>query len=166
MFTRALLRCSLLFVACVLTPLSYSYAASTSSLLKLFSGQYNGVCSLESALGDSVFYSPVILKISKTGKITGTVARTDFSVDANVKTLHLVEGTLGTPKKVKYGYSAKTKILVSINSIIAPKKAALSIGSISGSFLYSKGAGPKASMYGSGRDGSAFSGVCAINSLN
>ena len=44
---------------------------------KIFAGNYDGIASLENIVGDRIFYSPVRMKISKTGKITGTAYNGD-----------------------------------------------------------------------------------------
>lgn len=42
---------------------------------KIFAGKYDGITSLENVKGDTIFYSPVRMKITKTGVITGTAYR-------------------------------------------------------------------------------------------
>lgn len=44
---------------------------------KIFSGNYDGIAQLENIVGDRIFYSPVRMKIGKTGKITGTAYNDD-----------------------------------------------------------------------------------------
>jgi hypothetical protein len=39
---------------------------------KIFKGNYDGYTLLQDAKGQRIYYSPVLLKISKTGSITGT----------------------------------------------------------------------------------------------
>lgn len=39
---------------------------------KIFAGNYDGIAQGENIVGDRIFYSPVRMKISKSGKITGT----------------------------------------------------------------------------------------------
>ena len=44
---------------------------------KIFAGNYDGIAQLENAVGDRIFYSPVRMKINKTGNITGTAYHGD-----------------------------------------------------------------------------------------
>jgi hypothetical protein len=46
--------------------------ATAAPSKKIFSGNYDGITEIENVMGDSVFYSPVRFKITKTGVITGT----------------------------------------------------------------------------------------------
>lgn len=39
---------------------------------KIFAGNYNGIAELQNVTGDRIFYSPVRMKINKSGVITGT----------------------------------------------------------------------------------------------
>lgn len=71
-----------------------TFAASPSKTV--FKGEYNGIATLETVTGDSIFYSPLRFKISKTGSITGT-AYNDTS-----KVLSKVTGTINKVT-VRYG---------------------------------------------------------------
>ena len=59
---------------------------------KIFAGNYDGIAQGENIVGDRIFYSPVRMNISKSGKITGTAYFDD--------TQQLLKVT-GSIKKVK-----------------------------------------------------------------
>lgn len=61
----------------------------------ILAGNYNGIASLETVTGDSLFYSPLRFKISKTGMITGT------AYNDTTKVLSKVTGSV---KKVSVSY--------------------------------------------------------------
>jgi hypothetical protein len=44
---------------------------------RIFAGNYDGIAQLENIVGDRIFYSPVRMKISRTGRITGTAYNDD-----------------------------------------------------------------------------------------
>lgn len=52
---------------------------------KIFAGNYDGIALLENAVGDRIFYSPVRMKISKAGNITGTAYHGDTAKLLKVK---------------------------------------------------------------------------------
>jgi hypothetical protein len=55
--------------------LSAAPALAQGSKTKIFKGSYNdGAGQLTNAIGDSIFYTPIKLNVSKTGKVTGTAA--------------------------------------------------------------------------------------------
>lgn len=61
---------------------------------KIFAGKYDGITDLENVKGDTIFYSPVRMNISKTGVITGTAYR-----DATGK-VYKVKGKIGKIKSL------------------------------------------------------------------
>lgn len=52
---------------------------------KIFAGKYDGIAQLENAVGDRIFYSPVRMKINKSGNITGTAYHGDSAKLLKVK---------------------------------------------------------------------------------
>ncbi len=80
------------FAAILALFLTLSVAQADNSK-KIFRSNYDGIADLENVIGDSIFYSPVRFKISKTGKITGTAY--------NTTTMELVRvtGSIGKVKK-------------------------------------------------------------------
>ena len=70
--------------------------AQAGNSKKIFKSNYDGIADLENVVGDSIFYSPVRFKVSKTGKITGTAFNT------TTQKLVKVTGSIGKVKKT-YG---------------------------------------------------------------
>lgn len=64
----------------------------------IFAGNYDGICQIETVTGDSIFYSPLRFKISKTGLITGT------AYNDKTKILSKVTGKINKVT-VQYGMS-------------------------------------------------------------
>ena len=75
---------------------SVPLAAAASPSKTVFKGQYNGVATLETVTGESIFYSPLRFNISKTGSITGT------AYNDTTKVLSKVTGTVNKVT-VRYG---------------------------------------------------------------
>jgi hypothetical protein len=69
-----------LFALVSSVPLAQAAAPSKA----VFKGNYDGICQLETVTGESIFYSPLRFKISKTGIITGTAYNDRTKVLSNV----------------------------------------------------------------------------------
>jgi hypothetical protein len=69
-----------LFALVSSVPLAQAAAPSKA----VFKGNYDGICELETVTGQSIFYSPLRFKISKTGVITGTAYNDRTKVLGNV----------------------------------------------------------------------------------
>lgn len=61
---------------------------------KIFAGNYDGITELENVKGDRIFYSPVRMKITQKGVITGTAYR-----DATGK-IYKITGKIGKVKSL------------------------------------------------------------------